>query len=117
MKVTTTHVTYISALAHLDLNAGELQRMVCDLNAVLGHIEALNELDTAEVPPMAAVPIGSAKVRVAAPSGSSYLTYGLLTDVGLHADVESPSVPHEKALANAPGHDENFFRVPKVIER
>ena len=25
--------------------------------------------------------------------------------------------PHELALANAPDKDENFFKVPKVIER
>jgi len=27
------------------------------------------------------------------------------------------SLPHEEALANAPDADEEFFRVPKVIER
>jgi Asp-tRNA(Asn)/Glu-tRNA(Gln) amidotransferase C subunit len=26
-------------------------------------------------------------------------------------------LPHEEALANAPDADEDFFRVPKVIER
>ncbi len=27
------------------------------------------------------------------------------------------SLPHDEALANAPDADEDFFRVPKVIER
>jgi Asp-tRNA(Asn)/Glu-tRNA(Gln) amidotransferase C subunit len=27
------------------------------------------------------------------------------------------SLPHEEALANAPDADDDFFRVPKVIER
>ncbi len=42
-------------LANLELTADEEPRMQRDLNAILGHIAQLNELDTTGVPPMAQV--------------------------------------------------------------
>ena len=53
--VTIEDVRRVAELANLELTAEEEPRMQRDLNAILGHIAQLNELDTAGVPAMAQV--------------------------------------------------------------
>ncbi len=45
----------VAELAHLELAADEMPRMVHDLNAVLDYVAELNELDTTSVAPLAQV--------------------------------------------------------------
>lgn len=112
MKVTEKDVAYVADLANLDLTDEERSAMLRDLNSILDYIDRLNELDTADVPPMAQV---SDRYGVdEAKQGSERFAYAGREDVleGLRK-----SLPHDEALANAPDADEAFFRVPKVIER
>ena len=112
MKITEKDVAYVASLGHLELSAEESGRMVRDLNSILGYIDSLNELDTANVPPMAQV---SDKYGVdASQQGSERFAYASREDV--HEGLRK-SLPHEVALANAPDADGTFFKVPKVIER
>jgi aspartyl-tRNA(Asn)/glutamyl-tRNA(Gln) amidotransferase subunit C len=97
MRITDEDVTYVAGLANLDLTAEERWRMVRDLDSILGYIERLNQLDTANVPPMT-----QAEVQAAA---------------ALREDELRPCLPSEAALANAPDTDGKFFKVPKVIEK
>jgi len=86
--------------------------MLRDLNSILDYVDRLNELDTSDVSPMAQV---SDRYGVdQAKQGSERFVYANREDVleGLRK-----SLPHTDALANAPDADEDFFRVPKVIER
>jgi aspartyl-tRNA(Asn)/glutamyl-tRNA(Gln) amidotransferase subunit C len=101
--VTDKDVSYVAELAHLELTEDERVRMLKDLNSILGYIDKLNELDTANVEPMAQV--------ASAQAGSAGFTYAM------RADEPRPSLPHEEALRNAPATDGVFFKVPKVIER
>ena len=91
--VTMDEVQRVAELANLDLTAEEVPRMQRDLNAILGHIAQLNELDTTGVPAMAQV-------------GAS-----------LRADAKRPSLDRAAVMASAPESDSRFFKVPKVIER
>lgn len=112
MKVTEQDVAYVAELANLDLTDEERTGMLRDLNSILDYVDRLNELDTSEVAPMAQV---SDRYGVdEAKQGSGRFAYAVREDVleGLRK-----SLPHKEALANAPDADENFFRVPKVIER
>jgi aspartyl-tRNA(Asn)/glutamyl-tRNA(Gln) amidotransferase subunit C len=112
MKVTDKDVAYVAELANLELTDEERTGMLRDLNSILEYIDRLNELDTSEVPPMAQVSdrngVDDSK------QGSARFAYAIREDVleGLRK-----SLPHKEALANAPDADEDFFRVPKVIER
>jgi aspartyl-tRNA(Asn)/glutamyl-tRNA(Gln) amidotransferase subunit C len=112
MKVTDKDVAYVAELANLDLTEEERSGMLRDLNSILDYVERLNELDTSDVPPMAQVSdrygLDEAK------QGSERFAYASRADVfeGLRK-----SLPQAEALANAPDADEEFFRVPKVIER
>lgn len=112
MKVTDKDVSYVAELANLELTEDERKGMLRDLNSILEYIDRLNELDTSNVPPMAQV---SDRYGVdQSKQGSDRFAYARREDVleGLRK-----SLPHDEALANAPDADEDFFRVPKVIER
>jgi len=102
--VSMDEVRRVAELANLELTAEEEPRMQRDLNAILGHIAQLNELNTAGVPAMAQV---------------SEVLGGLLQDRGesLRVDEVRPSVDRAAVMASAPETDGLFFKVPKVIER
>jgi aspartyl-tRNA(Asn)/glutamyl-tRNA(Gln) amidotransferase subunit C len=102
--VTIEDVRRVAELANLELTAEEEPRMQRDLNAILGHIAQLNELDTAGVPAMAQV---------------GEILGGLAdkTGISLRADVVRPSLDRGVVMAEAPESDGRFFKVPKVIER
>jgi aspartyl-tRNA(Asn)/glutamyl-tRNA(Gln) amidotransferase subunit C len=102
--VTIEDVRRVAELANLELTADEEPRMQRDLNAILGHIAQLNELDSAGVPPMAQV--GEMLGGVVDSTGSS-----------LRTDVVNPSLDRATVMAAAPDSDGRFFKVPKVIER
>jgi len=112
MKVTEKDVAYVADLANLDLTDEERSGMLRDLNSILEYVDRLRELDTSDVLPMAQV---SDRYGVdEAKQGSERFAYASREDAleGLRK-----SLPHDEALANAPDADEEFFRVPKVIER
>jgi len=112
MKVTDKDVAYVAELANLELTQHEQAGMLRDLNSILEYMDRLNELDTSDVPPMAQVSdrYGVDKSK----QGSERFAYANREDIleGLRK-----SLSHDVALENAPDADENFFRVPKVIER
>ena len=78
--------------------------MARDLGAVLGYIAQLNELETADLPPMAQV----GEVLGHTPGGAGEL---------LRLDAVRPPVERVRVMAEAPETDGRFFKVPKVIER
>ncbi len=102
--VSIEDVRRVAELANLELTAEEEPRMRRDLNAILGHIAQLNELDTSGVPAMAQV--GEMLGGVVDSAGAS-----------LRADVIRPSLDRAAVMAAAPESDGRFFKVPKVIER
>jgi aspartyl-tRNA(Asn)/glutamyl-tRNA(Gln) amidotransferase subunit C len=102
--VSLDEVRHVAGLANLELTADELPRMAHDLNAILGHIAQLNELDTADVPPMAQV------------SEILGLDQALAGET-LRPDAIKPSIDRSAVMAEAPETDHRFFKVPKVIER
>ena len=99
MKITEEEVRYVADLANLELTDDEVRRFQRDLDDVLTHVEALNEIDTSGVEPMAQV-----------------LYEGEVTAT-LREDREGPTLGTATALENAPISGAGYFKVPKVIER
>ncbi len=95
MKITEELVLELAELARLRLEPDEAKRMQRDLDAILGYVEKLDELDTSDVPPTAHV------LDVATP---------------YREDRVRDVLPVEEAVRNAPEHDSNSMIVPKVIE-
>jgi aspartyl-tRNA(Asn)/glutamyl-tRNA(Gln) amidotransferase subunit C len=98
VKITEQEVRYVADLANLRLTAAEIARMQKEMDAILSHIDKLNELDTSGVEPMAQVLFEAEETAT------------------LRQDVEGPTLAGE-ALANAPNAGGGFFKVPRVIER
>jgi aspartyl-tRNA(Asn)/glutamyl-tRNA(Gln) amidotransferase subunit C len=86
-------VRYVAKLARLRLHEDEVQRMTGELAKILGHVDKMSELDTAEVPPTAHV---LDVVNVVRP------------------DRPRPSLSREDALRNAPAVAADCFRVPRM---
>ena len=104
-SVTIDDVRRVAELANLELTQEEEPRMQRDLNAILGYIAQLNELDTSEVPPMAQV----AEVL----EDTRDMAHGET----LRSDLIQPCIDRAEVMAAAPETDGRFFKVPKVIER
>ena len=95
MKITEDEVKHIVRLARLSLSEDELSEYRGQLNAIIGHVEQLNTLDTTGIEPTSHVlPI---------------------TNV-MRDDVHTPSLSNDEALKNAPDPSDKFYRVPKIIE-
>ncbi|MGA2882152.1 MAG: Asp-tRNA(Asn)/Glu-tRNA(Gln) amidotransferase subunit GatC [Bryobacteraceae bacterium] len=99
MKITESEVRSVADLANLKLTEPEIARLVKDLDEILTHMDALNELDTSTVEPMAQVLYQSEETAT------------------LRADQPIPPLGNEAALANAPLAGAGYYKVPKVIER
>ncbi|GAB4048608.1 Asp-tRNA(Asn)/Glu-tRNA(Gln) amidotransferase subunit GatC [Spirosoma litoris] len=95
MKVDHETLQKIAHLARLEVRPEEEADLLNSLNGVLTWMEQLNEIDTTGVEPLTHI---SAETNV------------------LREDVVGNHLSREKALANAPQHDEQFFEVPKVLE-
>ena len=106
-------VLRVAELAQLELTLDEQQEMLRDLNAILGHVAQLNELDTADVPPMTQVNAAMhADTTTASKSQGSSPSVNVLRE-----DTPRPSLDRAHAMAAAPETDGTYFKVPKVIER
>ncbi len=100
MKITREDVLRVADLAYLELSESELETYRAQIDEILEYIGKLNELDTANVAPMAQV-----------------LTEDQLADATLRDDVVVNTNIARDVLKHAPDPEPPFFRVPKVIER
>ncbi len=109
--VSDEQVLAVAALANLELTPEELPAMGRDLNAILGYIAQLNELDVANVAPMAQVSEIIAGMMPDA-TGTEGAAATLLRD-----DTPVPCLEREPVMKEAPETDGAFFKVPQVIGR
>ena len=87
-------VKHVAKLSRLALPDDRLVKLTGELEAILGYIDKLAEVDTSGVEPMAhALPVHNV----------------------LREDIPQDALPLEKVLQNAPETDGPFFKVPKVI--
>ena len=100
MKITREDVLRVAELAYLDLSDAELETYRAQIDEILEYIGKLNELETANVEPMAQV-----------------LADDQTADATLRDDVEVPCHTAAEVLKQAPDPEPPYFRVPKVIER
>jgi len=96
MEVNDALVDKLANLSRLQFNASEKEGIKADLQRMIQFVEKLNELDTTGVAPLLHM---SEQVNV------------------LRADVVQGSIARNEALKNGPVHDEEFFKVPKVIKK
>lgn len=95
MKIDDKLISRLENLARLHLSADEKKGLKTDLSNILNMIEKLQELDVEGVEPLV------------------YLNDAINQP---RADEIKNQVDREDALRNAPDHNGEFFRVPKVID-
>lgn len=95
MKITNDLLNKIAHLARLEFDEKDAEKMMTDMSAIVDWVDKLNEVDTTGVEPLTTM---SFEVNV------------------LRDDKVKEPLEHERALQNAPKKDEDYFRVPKVIE-
>ncbi|MFZ1743164.1 MAG: Asp-tRNA(Asn)/Glu-tRNA(Gln) amidotransferase subunit GatC [Pontixanthobacter sp.] len=100
MSVNKADVAKIASLARIKMDDDALERMVPELNNILGWVDQLGEVDTSNVEPMTAVIANTLRLRA---------------DV-VNADPKTGGDRRDDILANAPATEHGFFGVPKVIE-
>ena len=69
MAISDEDVLHVARLARLSLSGDEVARTAEQLSAILGHVDALRELDLTGVPPTAVL-YGCAVVRAGRPRRS-----------------------------------------------
>lgn len=95
MSVDLATVKRVAHLARIAVTEEDAERMTGELNAILGFVEQLDEVNVSGVEPMTSVIPMQMRKRE-----------DVVTDGGKAADV----------VANAPASAEHFFLVPKVVE-
>jgi aspartyl-tRNA(Asn)/glutamyl-tRNA(Gln) amidotransferase subunit C len=95
MSVDQATVRRIARLARIKVKDEDVPKLAGELNSILQWIEQLNEVDVSKVEPLTSVVAMKMKMRKDEVTDGSY----------------APDV-----VKNAPGHEDNFFMVPKVVE-
>ncbi|QOG05088.1 Asp-tRNA(Asn)/Glu-tRNA(Gln) amidotransferase subunit GatC [Aureimonas sp. OT7] len=95
MSVDKETVRRVARLARIAVSEDQLDSMQGELNAILGFVEQLGEVNVDGVEPMTSVTPMAMKKR-----------QDKVTDGNKVADI----------LANAPVSEDNYFVVPKVVE-
>ena len=95
MSVTIDDVRHIANLARLQMSDAEAEKLLPELNNILGWVEQLGEVDTEGVEPLATVVDMALRLR---------------------EDEITDGDCREAVLSNAPNAQHGFFAVPKVIE-
>ena len=94
-KIDQDQVRKVAKLSRLDLTKAEVEEFTGQLSAILDYVEKLNELDTTGVEPLAhCLPISNV----------------------LRKDCARESLGTDKVLANAPQRNDEFFKVPKILD-
>ena len=97
MPVTIKDVEYIAKLAKLSFSEAEKFKLQLELNKVLDYIDKLNELDLENVEPLENINEHLQNI--------------------FREDETEKCLTREEGLKNAPAKTENFFKVPKVLDK
>lgn len=94
MQVDSKLIDKLAHLARLEFSNEEKHELQNDLRNILALVEKLQQVDTKNVEPL--------------------IFLSDTTNV-LRKDVAAEPTPRQDALKNAPKHDSDFFKVPKVV--
>lgn len=95
MSIDQAIVRKVASLARIAISDDDAERLVPELNNILGWVEQLGEVDVSGVEPMTAVIPNTLRLR---------------------EDAVTDGNVRDAVLANAKQAEHGFFAVPKVIE-
>jgi aspartyl-tRNA(Asn)/glutamyl-tRNA(Gln) amidotransferase subunit C len=95
MKIDRALLDKIAHLSRLEIDETHVDKVISDMSAIVDWVEKLNEVDTDGVEPLTTM---SSEVNM------------------MREDQVEQHLSHERALRMAPKKDDDYFRVPKVLE-
>jgi aspartyl-tRNA(Asn)/glutamyl-tRNA(Gln) amidotransferase subunit C len=95
MALSEQEVRHVAMLSRLQLTDAEIHLYREQLGKILEYVEKLKRLDTTGVEPMISASVQGNVFR---------------------PDEPRPSLKREASFQSAPDHDDEYFRVPPVIE-
>ena len=95
MSVNAATVKRVAHLSRIAVDDADVPKLQGELNAILGFVELLNEVDVTGVEPMTSVTPMVMKKR---------------------QDIVNDGEIANEIVANAPASEDDYFMVPKVIE-
>ena len=95
MKIDRPLLDKIAHLSRLEFDEKDAEKMIADMSAIVSWVEKLKEVNTDGVEPLTTM---SHEIN------------------SLREDEVKPHLSHDRALKNAPKKDDDYFRVPKVLE-
>jgi aspartyl-tRNA(Asn)/glutamyl-tRNA(Gln) amidotransferase subunit C len=96
MKITDELLLKLASLARLNIDDSKKEKMKEDLSEIITWMEKLSEVDTTGVEPLTNMSREVNRYR---------------------EDVAGQPMERKIALGNAPDHDDEFFKVPKVLKK
>ena len=96
MNIDKETIYKVADLARIEIGDHEVEVLQADMNKILTFMEKLNELDTSNVEPLVYM---NPEVNV------------------WREDVVIQELTVEEALKNAAVHNEEFFFVPKILDK
>lgn len=94
MALSESEVRHVAMLARLALTDEQVQTLRGELNSILGHIDAIQQLDLSDVEPM---------------------THALNMVNEMRPDAVRPGLAQADALANAPEAEAGAFVIPRIV--
>ncbi len=95
MKIDRNVLDKMAHLSRLEIDEKDAEKMMQDMTAIVEWVEKLKEVDTAGIEPLTTM---------------SFEINSLRDDKVKH------HLNHNKALEGAPKADDDYFRVPKVLD-
>lgn len=95
MQISLSDVEYLAELSRLEFSDEEASKMQKDLSSIIDYVNKLNDIKTQDI---------AAKEHILN-----------LSNV-LRQDVVMQSLSNEEALKNAYDSEENYFKVPQLME-
>lgn len=95
MKIDSYTIKKLAHLARIEISPSQEKGLIKDMEQILSWVEKLNELDTTGVEP---------------------LTNMSLEENIFRSDKPENKLTKQEVLKNAPDHDGDFFKVPRVLD-
>jgi len=96
VAISKEEVRYVANLARIKMKENELEKFTLQLDKILEYVNKLNQLDTENVPP------------------TSHIIN--LKNIMRKDEISGESLSNDEATQMAPDKENEFFRVPKIIE-
>jgi aspartyl-tRNA(Asn)/glutamyl-tRNA(Gln) amidotransferase subunit C len=95
-------VLHLAKLARIQLKDDEIEKLIQDLNKILNYVEKIQELDLENIEPLVNI-VEKIPLRK--------------DNILSEEEIEELNEIREKIIKNFPQKEENYLKVPKILEK